>query len=56
MFACKYHWKKIPKRLRDKIWSAYQPGQEDPSSPVAVSAKYLEVAREFQEWAKAQLR
>ena len=29
MFMCKRHWFMLPKRMRDAIWAAYQPGQED---------------------------
>lgn len=29
MFMCKRHWFRLPKKMRDAIWAAYQPGQED---------------------------
>lgn len=47
MWGCLPCWRKLPKRLRDAIWAAYRPGQEDNMTP---SPKYLEVARETQEW------
>ena len=50
MWGCKAHWFKLPKRLRDAIWDAYVPGQEARMDP---SDDYLVVAREVQEWIKA---
>ena len=47
MWGCKAHWFKLPKDLRDKVWRAYQPGQEATMTP---SAAYLDVAREVQAW------
>lgn len=47
MWGCKKHWFKLPKRLRDKIWRAYRPGQEVDMRP---SKEYLEVAEEVQQW------
>lgn len=47
MWGCRDHWYAIPKRLRDKIWDAYVPGQEKRMDP---SDEYLEVAHEVQEW------
>jgi hypothetical protein len=37
----------LPKYLRDKIWSAYRPGQEDDMHP---DSSYLDAANEVQEW------
>jgi hypothetical protein len=37
----------LPKRLRDQIWAAYEPGQEVTMTP---SAEYVAVARAVQEW------
>lgn len=48
-FSCTRHWYMIPQGLRNKIWAAYRPGQENDLSP---SAKYREVIREFLEWAR----
>lgn len=50
MWGCKSHWFKLPKSLRDKVWAAYVPGQEDRMDP---SDEYLAVAHEVQEWIKA---
>lgn len=51
MWGCKPHWFKIPKRLRDRIWDAYEIGQEVDMTP---SGEYLSVAIEVQEWIRAQ--
>lgn len=50
MWGCRSHWFQLPKRLRDKIWAAYRPGQEVDRSP---SRHYLAAAREAQEWIEA---
>jgi hypothetical protein len=47
MWGCRSCWYKLPKRLRDRIWAAYRPGQEATLTP---SLAYLEVAREVQAW------
>ena len=47
MWGCKQHWFKLPKRLRDKVWATFEPGQEVDLSP---SSEYLTVAREVQQW------
>lgn len=49
MWGCKRHWFKLPNYLRNKIWEAYQPGQEKTMRP---SKEYIEVAREVQEYIK----
>jgi transcriptional regulator with XRE-family HTH domain len=46
-WGCLAHWKRLPKRLRDRIWTAYSPGQERTLSP---SREYLQVADEVQQW------
>lgn len=46
-WGCKRHWMLLPKRLRDAIWAAFRPGQEETKTP---SRQYLEVAREVEEW------
>jgi len=48
-WGCYPHWMKLPKRLRDAIWAAYEPGQEKTLTP---SRGYLAVAREVQDWIK----
>jgi hypothetical protein len=47
MWGCRRHWYQLPKRLRDRIWETYMPGQEITKTP---SAEYVEVAKEVQEW------
>lgn len=47
MWGCKKHWFTIPKRLRDKIWKTYVPGQEITKTP---SAEYVQAAVEVREW------
>jgi hypothetical protein len=47
MWGCRAHWYKLPKRLRDRIWESYRPGQETDLSP---STEYLAAARDVQDW------
>lgn len=47
MWGCYRCWMKLPKYLRDKIWQAYQPGQEVTMTP---SREYVRVANEVEEW------
>lgn len=51
MWGCREHWFKLPKRLRDRIWQTYEPGQEKDWTP---SEDYLEVAMEVREWILTQ--
>lgn len=51
-WGCLAHWMMLPKRLRDKIWDAYRPGQEKTMTP---SREYLKVAREVERWIRAKL-
>lgn len=46
-WGCKYHWMRLPKPLRDRVWVTYVPGQEDRMDP---SREYLRVADEVQAW------
>lgn len=48
-WGCMSHWMKLPKSLRDKIWEAFSPGQEETMTP---SLEYIGVAHEIQEWIK----
>jgi hypothetical protein len=50
-WGCRPHWYTLPKEIRDRIWRAFQPGQEKTQSP---SREYVAAAREAQEWIKAQ--
>jgi len=43
MFMCRRHWFTLPKRLRDKIWSTYRPGQCDDWN---ITKEYSEAAKE----------
>lgn len=50
MWGCRSHWFRLPKRLRDKIWAAYRPGQEVDRRPSGV---YVVAAREAELWIEA---
>jgi hypothetical protein len=47
MWGCREHWFKLPKALRDRVWEAYEPGQE---IRMDASDDYLNVAYEVEEW------
>lgn len=47
MWGCRKHWFLLPKPIRDEIWRAYRPGQEETSTP---SADYVAAARKAQDW------
>lgn len=47
MWGCRVHWYALPKAIRDRIWSAYRPGQEKDMKP---SSRYLEAAKAAQDW------
>lgn len=47
MWGCKQHWFALPKRLRDKVWATYRPGQEITKTP---SASYINVVKEVRQW------
>lgn len=51
LWGCREHWFALPKRIRDRIWEFYRPGQEVTKTP---SADYLAAAREAQEWIASQ--
>jgi len=46
-WGCRDHWYRLPRSIRDKIWSTYRPGQEETLSP---SREYVEAARIAQRW------
>ena len=50
MWGCYPHWMKLPKVLRDKVFAAYRPGQEEDKAP---SQSYLSAALEVRRWIKA---
>lgn len=43
LWGCSKHWFMIPKKLRERIWGTYRPGQETDKRP---SLEYLKAARE----------
>lgn len=49
LWGCPYHWTLLPAKLRNKIWRAYNPGQEKTKTP---SKEYIQIAREVQIWIK----
>jgi len=49
LWSCRKHWYALPKYLRDKIWNAYQIGQEIKGNP---SDEYIDVMREVHRWLK----
>lgn len=49
MWGCRFHWFQLPKTLRDRVWAAYRPGQEETGN---VSEDYVAVARDVQRWIK----
>lgn len=51
MWGCRTHWYRLPAELRNRIWRAYQPGQEISGRP---SADYVAIAREAQAWIATQ--
>jgi hypothetical protein len=59
-WGCPEHWFKLPFALRNRIWRAYQAGQEDnaavggPGGPMP-SREYVEAANAVQAWIKAHL-
>jgi hypothetical protein len=52
MWGREPHWMALPKQLRDRIWSTYEPGQETTMTP---SVAYLDAARLVQDWIAANL-
>ena len=51
MWGCRQHWFALPKRLRDRIWATYRPGQEIDKRP---SETYLDAAKAAQDWIREQ--
>jgi hypothetical protein len=47
IWGCTFHWYKLPKHLRDRVWATYRPGQEVDFNP---SENYVKVARQIQTW------
>lgn len=51
-WGCRKHWFTLPKALRDRIWLAYRPGQENTLTP---SRAYLQAADDVQQWIREHL-
>lgn len=49
MWGCRDHWFKLPKTLRDEVWTAYVSGQEITKDP---SPEYIRVAGKVQDYIK----
>jgi hypothetical protein len=47
MFMCRRHWFMLPKTMRDAVWSAYVPGQENRKDP---TDRYLHIAMTAVRW------
>ena len=43
MLCCRDPWYRLPKAVRDRIWAAYRPGQEEDG---VLSPAYVEALRE----------
>lgn len=41
-FMCRRHWFMLTKSMRDAVWEAYEPGQEDRMDP---SPAYMKITR-----------
>lgn len=46
-YMCYPHWRRVPKRLQAKIWTAYRVGQEVDKRP---TREYIAVVREVELW------
>lgn len=46
-WGCRYHWYCLPRDIRNEIWRAYIPGQEETINP---SRQYVAAARRAQDW------
>lgn len=53
MWGCREHWFTLPRAIRDRIWLAYQPGQEDRGDP---STEYVEAVRAAMKWVATEWR
>jgi hypothetical protein len=50
-WGCKRHWFMLPKPIRDRIWRAYRPGQEETGRP---GHEYMLAASDAQRWIREQ--
>lgn len=51
MWGCKAHWFRLPKPIRDAIWRAYRPGQEEDGG---VTQDYFDAADAAERWIRQQ--
>lgn len=51
MFMCRPHWFSLPRFLRNRLWAAYRPGQEEDKQP---SREYCLAAIACVEYVAAQ--
>lgn len=47
LWGCRAHWYLLPKWIRNEIWKAYIPGQEERKDP---SSEYVKIARIAHDW------
>lgn len=47
MWGCTKHWFMLPKAIRNRIWAAYNVGQEETKTPTRA---YIAAAQEAQKW------
>lgn len=52
MFMCRQHWFMLPESMRDAVWAAYTPGQENNLG--RVTAEYLDVTMRCIEYVAEQ--
>jgi hypothetical protein len=53
LHSCERHWNMLPKMLRDRIWAAYEVGQE--LEPGLVSLEYRRAENEAARWTNSFL-
>lgn len=52
MWGCRRHWFMLPARIRNAIWRAYRPGQEESLDP---SPAYIAAAEAAQDWIRENI-
>lgn len=52
MWGCSFHWFKLPKILRDRIWATYIEGQEERKDP---TPEYLDAASAVDRWIQGEI-
>ena len=51
LWGCRHHWFLLPRKLRQRIWRTYRPGQEKDKQP---SKAYIEAAQAAQDWIQSR--